>query len=76
MNDRTAEQSIANWPYDPANGRLLCSSEKPMPNGATGRWAHTNVETVASESDFKYGTEWDKKRCKDCGLEWEQEVPQ
>lgn len=83
MTDRllTSEQNTfdaAMWPRDPANGYLLCSPEKPMPAGAEtkGCWAHTRVETVSSESDFQYGTEWDRCRCKDCGMEWEHEVPQ
>jgi hypothetical protein len=68
--------NLTDWPRDPANGYLLCSPAKPMPKGASGRWAHTRIETVKSDSDFHYGTEWDTKRCKDCGVEWEQEVPQ
>lgn len=72
----TETVNLANWPRDPESNRLLCAPAHPMPNGAAGRWAHMNVETVGSDSDFHYGTEWDRKRCKDCGLEWDQEVPQ
>lgn len=72
----TTETDLTNWPRDPANGYLLCSPEKPMPARAKGQWAHTRVETVGSDSDFQYGTEYDRCRCKDCGIEWEQEVAQ
>jgi hypothetical protein len=64
------------WPRDPANNRFLCAPEHPMPKGAAGMWAHTNIETVGDESDFSTGQEFDRRRCKDCGVEWSEEVPQ
>jgi hypothetical protein len=64
------------WPRDPANGRLLCSPDKPMPRGAPGRWAHTNIESMGDHGDFSLGTEYDDYRCKDCGTSWSEEVPQ
>lgn len=67
---------LTDWPIDPANGYYLCAPDRPMPKGATGRWAHTRVGTVSSWGDFSLGTEYDKRRCKDCGVEWEEEVPQ
>jgi hypothetical protein len=39
---------LDNWPLDPANGRLLCAPERPMPKDAKGRWAHTNSQIVGS----------------------------
>lgn len=76
MNAPLSSNLVADWPRDPANGRLLCAPGRPMPKGAAGRWAHTNVETVSSTGDFSTGQEWDRCRCKDCGEEWEHEVPQ
>lgn len=80
MNNQLTEDEnvfdVITWPRDPANGRLLCAPGKPMPKGAPGQWAHTRVETVGTESDFQYGTEYDRCRCKDCETEWEHEVPQ
>jgi hypothetical protein len=64
------------WPRDPANNRLLCTPDQPMPKGANGLWSHTNIETVGDDSDFSTGQEFDRRRCKDCGVEWWEEVPQ
>ncbi len=71
-----AQHDYSDWPREPANGRLLCAPDRPMPKGAPGSWAHTGTETVASEGDFSTGQEYDKCRCKDCGHEWWHEVPQ
>jgi hypothetical protein len=76
MNSVVEVGVSSDWPRDPANGYLLCSPGRPMPKGANGRWAHTNVETVSSDSDFSLGTEYDRKRCADCGKTWQEEVPQ
>lgn len=76
MSSRVEDSIPVDWPRDPANGRLLCSPERPMPKGARGGWAHTNVETISSDADFSLGIEYDKKRCRNCGIEWTEEVPQ
>jgi hypothetical protein len=61
-----------NWPLDPANGRLLCAPEHPMPKDAKGRWAHTNSQIVGECMDGCC----DYKHCKDCGHDWREEMPQ
>ena len=56
--------------------RQICSPESPMPKGATGRWAHTNVEEVGRQRNgWPCGDDQDY-RCKDCGHEWTEELPQ
>lgn len=52
--------------------RQICSPESPMPNGAPGRWAHTNVEEIGECVDGCCAD----YRCKDCGHEWREELPQ
>lgn len=61
-------------PRDPANGRLLCSPEKPMPTPppANTVWSHTNVVAVGDDSDEGF----QRRRCVDCGKEWKEELPQ
>lgn len=61
---------ISEWPKDPANGRLLCSTEHPMPKGAPGNWAHTNVTCTYS------GDYYDRYECRDCGARWSVELPE
>ena len=72
----TSDLDLTNWPRDPANGRLLCSPDKPMPGGARGQWAHTRVKLTGSSDDFQLGQEFDDYRCEDCGTSWSEEVPQ
>lgn len=67
---------LNDWPRDPANGYYVCAPDRPMPKDAPGRWAHTNIRTVGGDSDFHLGLEYDRRRCQDCGVEWEEEVPQ
>jgi len=59
-------------PEDTNKDRNICSPESPMPKGAPGRWAHTNVlddgECSAGCCDYFV--------CKDCGHRWKEEVPQ
>lgn len=56
---------------NPANGRYVCTPEHPMPEGATGRWEHTNVSETDSSSDYTASY-----KCDDCGLEWREELPE
>lgn len=58
------------WPKDPANGRLLCSPEHPMPKNAPGHWAHTNIRSTGECSEGCC----DYYECKDCGHKWKVEV--
>lgn len=62
---------LADWPRDPANGRYLCSPEKPMPKDAPGQWAHTGTTWVKESYDCCS----DKYRCTDCGEEWWSTCP-
>lgn len=59
------------WPCDPQSGRLLCTPERPMPKGATGRWMHTNVKSVDSSSDYTQ-----TRKCSDCEHSWDEELPE
>jgi len=56
--------------------RQLCSPESPMPQGANGRWEHTNVEEVGEQKDGWPGGDYQEYRCKDCGHRWREELPQ
>ena len=58
------------------SARQTCSPESPRPTDATGRWEHTNVEEVGYQEDGWPGGDWQSYRCKDCGLTWEEELPQ
>jgi len=60
------------WPRDPANGRLLCSPDHPMPKGAPGLWSHTNVKSDGT----CYEGCCDDYVCKDCGFAWRVECAQ
>jgi hypothetical protein len=56
---------------NPENGRMICSSEHPMPKGAQGRWEHTNAHETDYDSD--YSAEY---KCSDCGHIWREELPE
>lgn len=43
-----------------------------MPPNAEGQWKHEGAEVVG-ENDWCGILTW---RCKDCGQDWEQELPQ
>ncbi|TAK84342.1 MAG: hypothetical protein EPO20_14735 [Betaproteobacteria bacterium] len=65
-------EKIDDWPRDLANGRYLCSPEKPMPKGAPGQWSHTGAKWVRDN----YDSTVDYYRCVDCGTYWGSEVAQ
>ena len=56
--------------------RSVCSPESPMPKGAKGRWAHTNVVEVGDQENGWPGGDYQWYRCTDCGHEWREELPQ
>lgn len=62
--------NIEDWPRDPANGRFLCSPERPMPKDATGMWSHTGTTCTG------YGDYADYYKCNDCGQTWSEELPE
>jgi hypothetical protein len=71
MSQVTGHTEIASdWPRDPANGRLLCSPARPMPHGAKGSWAHTNV---VGDGGCSEGC-CDDYKCTDCGATWRVEA--
>lgn len=47
-----------------------CTKEKPMPQGATGRWSHEGASEIG---DSDYVAHY---KCKDCGKEWSEELPE
>lgn len=64
--------ALRRWPRDPAaSHRYLCSPDHPMPKGAPGQWAHTNLKSDGSDSDY-----YDGYICKDCGHWFRCEVPE
>jgi hypothetical protein len=54
------------WPVDPADGRLICTPERPMPKNAKGQWSHPAAELVGDCGDGCC----DDFRCPACGAEW------
>lgn len=57
-------------------GNFLCSTEYPMPKGAAGRWEHKNAHEIGDQENGWPGGDIVRIRCDDCGLEWEEELPQ
>jgi len=57
-------------------GNFLCSPEHPMPQGAPGRWEHTNAHEVGEQLDGWPGGDIVRMRCDDCGESWRMELPQ
>ena len=53
--------------------RFLCSPEHPMPKGASGRWAHTNVSEYGDGCFEGCCADY---VCADCGHKWREELPQ
>lgn len=68
----TPNESFADWPRDPANGRYLCAPGRPMPKNAPGQWSHTGAKWLRDNFDSTV----DYYRCTDCGCQWESEVAQ
>lgn len=56
--------------------RQIGSPEHPMPQGATGRWRHTNTEEVGPQESGWPSGDIVTVRCKDCGHTWREELPQ
>lgn len=57
--------------------RQDCTPDSPMPKGATGRWGHEGAyEVHDSQRDNWPAGDIVTMRCRDCGHEWEQELPQ
>lgn len=65
----TKIEVAADWPRDEANGRLLCSPERPMPKNAAGLWSHTGTK---SDGGCFEGC-CDDYKCEDCGATWRVE---
>lgn len=55
---------------------FICTPEAPMPKGAIGTWQHTRVEEVGDQRTGWPAGDIQRMRCKDCGKEWEEELPQ
>jgi hypothetical protein len=70
---------FAGWPKTP-DGRLLCSPEHPMPihigDAHNHRWAHTNFHEVGQQRDGWPAGDIVTKKCDDCGIVVEAELPQ
>lgn len=67
-------ENVHDW--NPLTQRFVCSSELPRPEGAKGRWEHTNVEEVGNQRNGWPSGDDQDYRCKDCGFEWTEELPQ
>jgi hypothetical protein len=55
------------WPQQ--DGRFLCTSERPMPENASGIWLHPNAKDVGGCSEGCC----DDFQCPDCGKKWRKE---
>lgn len=66
---------LADWPKT-ERGNFLCSPEHPMPKDALGRWEHTNAGEVGEQENGWPGGDIITVRCKDCGKQWREELPQ
>ena len=58
-------------PEQLTDDRQVCTPEHPMPPGASGSWAHTNVREIDCACDCCA-----RYKCKDCGHEWKAELAQ
>ena len=67
---------LSEWPKDPGSGRYLCTTEKPMPAGANGLWAHRDAEELDDQEGGWPGGDIVRMECKGCGLRWKTELPQ
>lgn len=67
-HDRAAERP-KDWPTT-ESGHRVCSAAHPMPPGAEGRWVHTEA-TATTDTDYTQSY-----RCKACGHEWTEELPE
>lgn len=56
--------------------RNICSEERPMPEGAKGRWAHGKVVEIGEQEDGWPGGDFVTKKCLICGHTWKEELPQ
>jgi len=56
------------------NDRNLCTPEKPMPQGAKGRWIHTSAEIVDEDYGWYGDGDYNVYECKDCGERWRSEI--
>lgn len=64
------------WPKD--GPRFVCSPEQPMPaETPTGsQWAHSDIESVGEDyGGLSGGGDYDRMRCKSCGIKWWSELP-
>lgn len=49
-----------------------CTPMTPMPQGAPGAWAHTHIREIIGEDTANTV----KVQCVNCGLTWDQELPE
>jgi hypothetical protein len=61
---------------NPRQDRQICSPENPMPKDAPGQWEHTNTEEFGDQESGYPAGDIIKVRCKDCGHQWTEELPQ
>ncbi|HEY9200732.1 MAG TPA: hypothetical protein VIQ81_03960 [Gammaproteobacteria bacterium] len=71
--ERPVELPVS-WPKD--GTRYLCNSVHPMPKGAPGQWAHADAEIIDEDyGGLSGGGDYDRCRCKNCGVEWWSQLP-
>ena len=67
--------NLEHWPKN-EYGRFICSPEHPMPQGATGRWEHTNAKEMGEQRSGWPSGDTVTVKCADCGKTWTEELPQ
>ena len=68
----TPAADLTDWPRAPEDPqRRLCTSQRPMPMGAGGMWAHPEAKVVGG---CREGC-CDDYQCPACGTEWRHECP-
>lgn len=63
---------LADWPRDKESGRLICSSEKPLPKELQSGHRAMHPEAVDDGDSAHY----DYYRCPACGIRFSVEVPE
>lgn len=57
-------------------GRYRCTPETPWTPAIKGPVEHSDVEEVGDQQSASWGGDLQKYRCKNCGHQWTQELPQ
>ena len=56
--------------------RYQCTPERPWKQGDPTPVEHSNVVAVGPQRDGYPGGDIQRQRCENCGIEWDEELPQ